>query len=197
MASRHFVAVVSGPDSTAYSRGSFTLDIVCGPSYPLRPPSVRFRTPVYHPNVSRRDGAICLDMLKPAPAGTWSAARCGLRVMLLSIRELLRAPNTKDPLEPSIVRFTAFQAALKPNLCASPHLSQAQQLEDNPDAFHAAVLEHTQKHAMASLDLPSASLVPATGAAPASAAAAAGTAAGRGAPGRLSVGGSKRSRDDE
>jgi len=96
-------AGISGPEGTAYTGGNFVLEIVCGPAYPLRPPSVRFRTPVYHPNVARGDGAICLDMLKPAPAGTWSAARCGVRVMLLSIRELLRTPNTKDPLETAIV----------------------------------------------------------------------------------------------
>jgi ubiquitin-conjugating enzyme E2 T len=76
---------------------------MCGSVYPLRPPSVRFITPVYHPNVATGDGAICLDLLKPPPAGTWSAARCGLRVMLLTIRELLREPNVSDPLEADIV----------------------------------------------------------------------------------------------
>ncbi len=191
---------ISGPDDTAYRGGKFDLDIVCGPSYPLRPPSVRFRTPVYHPNISRGDGAICLDLLKPPPNGTWSAARCGLRVMLLSIRELLRNPNVKDPLESSIVsRASPLCFIVLPR-----HFSfiQAQQLEDNPDAFHKAAATHTQTFAMsrqfsAASSASSSPALSAGAAATASSVSTCSATEGHHTPAaRLTIGGHKRQRTD-
>ena len=90
------------------------------------PPLLRhFLTPVYHPNIAQGTGAVCLDLLKPPPAGTWSPARCGLRVLLLSLQQLLATPNVHDPLEADI----------------------AAQLQSNPAAFRQAAQAHCAKHA--------------------------------------------------
>lgn len=45
--------VMSGPNSTAYSEGTFALFLHMTETYPQKAPTVRFITPVLHPNVSK------------------------------------------------------------------------------------------------------------------------------------------------
>ena len=50
-------AWIKGPSDTPYEGGVFQLDIRCGVDYPLAPPSMKFVTKVFHPNVHFRTGA--------------------------------------------------------------------------------------------------------------------------------------------
>lgn len=43
-----------------------------GPEYPMAPPSIRFVTKVFHPNVNFDSGEICLDILKREWSPAWS-----------------------------------------------------------------------------------------------------------------------------
>ena len=60
--------------------------------YPFVPPKMRFRSKVWHPNVSSANGAICLDILKDQ----WSPALT-LKTALLSLQALLSSPQPDDP----------------------------------------------------------------------------------------------------
>lgn len=87
-------ATVLGPSGTPYENLTFKLNLSFPASYPLAPPEVTFRTPIYHPNVDMA-GRICLDILKPAgqgKEGAWSAA-LNTGSVLLSIQSLLGEPN--------------------------------------------------------------------------------------------------------
>ena len=42
---------LQGPADTCYENGTFRLDINVPEHYPLVPPSVRFRTKIFHPNI--------------------------------------------------------------------------------------------------------------------------------------------------
>ena len=53
---------------------------------------MRFRSKVWHPNVSSANGAICLDILKD----NWSPALT-LKTALLSLQALLASPEPGDP----------------------------------------------------------------------------------------------------
>ena len=59
-------ARIIGPEDTPYAGGVFKLDVAVPEEYPIQPPSVRFVTRVYHPNIDA-DGRICLDLLKLPP----------------------------------------------------------------------------------------------------------------------------------
>lgn len=91
-------ATMEGPTETPYEGLTLKLKISFPSNYPMSPPQILFRTPIYHPNVDM-SGRICLDILKEAgPAeGAWSAALPTSSV-LLSIQSLLGEPNNSSPL---------------------------------------------------------------------------------------------------
>ncbi|QIW97489.1 hypothetical protein AMS68_003007 [Peltaster fructicola] len=92
-------ATITGPSGTPYENLTFRLSMSFPGNYPLSPPEVTFKTPVYHPNVDF-SGRICLDILKPGGVdteGAWSAV-LNVGSVLLSIQSLLGEPNNASPL---------------------------------------------------------------------------------------------------
>uniref|UniRef100_A0A8D1VE80 Ubiquitin conjugating enzyme E2 A n=1 Tax=Sus scrofa TaxID=9823 RepID=A0A8D1VE80_PIG len=56
-------AVIFGPEGTPFEDGTFKLTIEFTEEYPNKPPTVRFVSKMFHPNVYA-DGSICLDILQ-------------------------------------------------------------------------------------------------------------------------------------
>lgn len=98
-----FVALLAGPRDSPYEGGVFRLQVAVPPQYPLEPPSIRFKTCVFHPNVGRghTPGAICLDILRKE---AWSPALT-LERTLLSIASLLADPNPASPMDSEAARL--------------------------------------------------------------------------------------------
>ena len=113
-------ATIIGPDGSPYAGGIFKLNINIPTDYPFKPPTVSFKTRIYHPNISQ-EGSICLDILK----SQWSPALTILKV-LLSISSLLTDPNPNDPLEAEI----------------------ASQYKKNKEQFNKTASDWTKKYAM-------------------------------------------------
>mmetsp|Transcript_19941 Transcript_19941/g.56044 ORF Transcript_19941/g.56044 Transcript_19941/m.56044 type:complete len:191 (+) Transcript_19941:185-757(+) len=84
--------LLAGPADTPYQGGTFAVDIELGDSYPYEPPKMRFKTKIWHPNISSQNGAICLDILKDQ----WSPALT-IKTALLSLQALLCTPEPNDP----------------------------------------------------------------------------------------------------
>jgi ubiquitin-conjugating enzyme E2 C len=82
-----WTATLAGPEATPYADLNFKLRLEFPANYPYAPPTVIFRTPIYHPNVDF-SGRICLDILKEK----WSAAM-NVQSVLLSLQSLLGEPN--------------------------------------------------------------------------------------------------------
>lgn len=87
-----WVAKITGGSGTLYEGLKYKLSLSFHSRYPYTPPTVKFVTPCYHPNVDMH-GNICLDILKEK----WSALY-DVRTILLSIQSLLGEPNNDSPL---------------------------------------------------------------------------------------------------
>lgn len=88
----HWKCTIDGPKDTYYEGMEFSLTMNFPTDYPIAPPTVKFETPVYHPNIDM-SGNICLDVLKDQ----WSAM-LSIPSILLSIQQLLETPNNDSPL---------------------------------------------------------------------------------------------------
>lgn len=84
-------AVIFGPQQTYWEGGVFKLVMEFSEEYPSKPPNVRFKSRIYHPNVYQ-DGNICLDILQ----NQWSPIY-DVWAILTSIRSLLNDPNPVSP----------------------------------------------------------------------------------------------------
>ena len=82
-------ATSAGPDNTSYKHGIFEVNIKFGTEYPFKPPTVVFRSKMFHPNIAS-DGRICLDTLGTA----WTPAMT-VKVVLFSLMVLLQEPNNE------------------------------------------------------------------------------------------------------
>ncbi|KAI1001611.1 hypothetical protein K3495_g6590 [Podosphaera aphanis] len=87
-----WTATIAGPEDTPYAGLSFKLTFSFPCNYPYAPPTVLFKTPIYHPNVDF-SGRICLDILDDK----WTAAY-NIQTILLSLQSLLGEPNNSSPL---------------------------------------------------------------------------------------------------
>ncbi|PKY00814.1 ubiquitin-conjugating enzyme E2-20 kDa [Aspergillus campestris IBT 28561] len=87
-----WTATITGPTETPYEGLTFKLSFTFPNNYPYAPPTVLFKTPIYHPNFDF-SGRICLDIL----GEKWSAVY-NVQSVLLSLQSLLGEPNNASPL---------------------------------------------------------------------------------------------------
>lgn len=119
----NLTAVLRGPEGTAYEGksfanhpknttipsansflpgGLFTLSLSLPPTYPNLPPTITFKTPCCHANVSFSTGEICLDLLTPT---SWTPAY-GLVTALEAVQLLLASGGEVDsPLNLDLARL--------------------------------------------------------------------------------------------
>ena len=88
------IAKPTRKDSPYYYGGQWKLSINVPTSYPIDPPTIKFVTPIVHPNINLGSGEICLDILKKE---SWSPA-WNLEHLVVAILMLLDQPEPDSPL---------------------------------------------------------------------------------------------------
>nr|XP_039260761.1 ubiquitin-conjugating enzyme E2 A-like [Styela clava] len=83
--------VIFGPAETPFEHGIFRLSMDFTEDYPNKPPSVKFISKMFHPNVYS-DGRICIDILENKWSPTYNVSS-----ILTSIQSLLDEPNPSSP----------------------------------------------------------------------------------------------------
>jgi ubiquitin-protein ligase len=141
-------AIIEGPKETPFEGGSFALAIEFPADYPIRPPTVKFVTPVFHPNVTK-EGGICLNLLKEdwKPLITMPALLSSIRLLLATPNMEVRSYGGKNggggvclgcflhfPLPPTIL----LQEAL--------HVEAVELFRKSPEEYEAKAREWTAKY---------------------------------------------------
>ncbi|KAF3457685.1 hypothetical protein FNV43_RR02343 [Rhamnella rubrinervis] len=85
-------AAIFGPYDTPYEHGVFFLSIDLHPQHPTKPPTIKFLTKVFHPNIDE-GGKIYVDILEEEK---WRPVHT-IESLLLSICSLLAEPDPVDP----------------------------------------------------------------------------------------------------
>jgi ubiquitin-protein ligase len=103
---RNFVCV--GPKGTPWEGNAYEGTIEFPSKFPFKPPSIKFKSYVFHPNIYRPSGgsrgSVCISILDPAPdstnyvreSETWRAVH-GIESIFLSIFSLFHDPNNDSP----------------------------------------------------------------------------------------------------
>ena len=114
--------VILGPPNSPYADGTFRVKLRFPPQYPFKPPSVKFLTKIYHPNVTAAEGEVCPTLLSE----NW-APHLNIRYVMECLRTLLICPNSDDAMDENI----------------------GQQYRENRMEFDAMAIKWTKLHATA------------------------------------------------
>lgn len=92
-----------GPPGTCYEGGLFPAVLHFPRDYPLAPPTMRFTSPLFHPNIYP-DGRVCISILHPpgddpnmyeSSSERWSPVQ-SVEKILLSVVSMLAEPNDES-----------------------------------------------------------------------------------------------------
>jgi ubiquitin-protein ligase len=92
-----WVVHMSGPEGCVYESGVYSISFVFPENYPFKHPDVKFITPMYHPNIKKDSGEICMDVF----ASSWSPTQ-KVKDILEKLVSMIKSPSTDSPLEPEI-----------------------------------------------------------------------------------------------
>ncbi|KAG2176815.1 hypothetical protein INT44_007479 [Umbelopsis vinacea] len=97
------VLVIGTPD-TIYEGGFFKAHLIFPSTYPMMPPTMKFVSDMYHPNVYP-DGTVCISILHPPgddkygyekASERWSPVHT-VETILISVISMLSSPNDESP----------------------------------------------------------------------------------------------------
>ncbi|KAL7671060.1 hypothetical protein ACOME3_005974 [Neoechinorhynchus agilis] len=87
---REFTAKLDGPKDTIYEGGRWLIHVSLTADYPLSPPRLTFRNPIYHPNICPKSGIICMNVFH----ADWSPVYDLKVIFDLHLPQLLTYPNS-------------------------------------------------------------------------------------------------------
>ena len=94
-----WMVYLPGPSGSPFEGGTFKLSFDFPANYPFKHPEVKFITPMYHPNIKKDTGEICIDVF----ASSWSPTQ-KVADIIEKLASLLTSPSTSSPLESEICK---------------------------------------------------------------------------------------------
>lgn len=99
---KHWEVTIPGPRDSPFEGGKFKIEILLADDYPNTPPTCRFITKVFHPNISFINGSICVNFLKksgdsPNMYSSWTNKKT-ICDIIVGLYGLLKFPNQGSPL---------------------------------------------------------------------------------------------------
>mmetsp|Transcript_736 Transcript_736/g.1496 ORF Transcript_736/g.1496 Transcript_736/m.1496 type:complete len:127 (+) Transcript_736:544-924(+) len=94
-----------GPDGTLYEGGFFKASLVFPADFPNMPPTMKFVSDMWHPNVYE-DGKVCISILHPPGEDAMNAQESaaerwrpilGVEQIVISVVSMLSDPNDESP----------------------------------------------------------------------------------------------------
>ena len=80
------------PSEVPYNKGAFRIEVTFPEQYPFKPPTVVFKTKIFHPNVDE-EGRVCLNIINPE---NWKPATKAKQI----IEALVKLVNEPEPDHP-------------------------------------------------------------------------------------------------
>ena len=96
---------LEGPPDSLYEGGLFTAILNFPSDFPNQPPSMKFETSMWHPNIYP-DGNVCISILHPPGTDRFNEQETaderwrpilGVEAILMSVLSMLLAPNLDSP----------------------------------------------------------------------------------------------------
>ena len=97
--------VFEGPEDSLYEGGYFKAQLKFPDDYPNNPPSMTFKTKMWHPNI-HSDGKVCISILHPPGVDAMNAQESaeerwrpilGVEAILISVISMMNDPNIESP----------------------------------------------------------------------------------------------------
>ncbi|XP_070813351.1 ubiquitin-conjugating enzyme E2-18 kDa-like [Pituophis catenifer annectens] len=87
------------PDNPPYNKGAFWIEISFPCEYPLRPPTIRFKTQIYHPNVDEK-GKCCLPIISEKNWEPYTR----IEQVIYALIELVNKPDIDHPVNLEVAK---------------------------------------------------------------------------------------------
>jgi len=81
------------PTAIPYNKGAFKFEVIFPEQYPFKPPTIKFKTKIYHPNIDEA-GQVCLNIIN---SEQWKPATKIIQVFEALVK-LVNEPEPDHPL---------------------------------------------------------------------------------------------------
>jgi len=137
-------AQITGPEGTPFEDGLFVAKLVFPQDYPLNPPTMRFVSEIFHPNIYP-DGRVCISILHPPGADPlgyetsserWSPVQ-SVEKILLSVMSMVAEPNINSPANVDAAKMWRDDRAQFRKI-ARRHCNKSLELDEDDDVGSSA-----------------------------------------------------------
>lgn len=103
----HWRLIINGVEGTILSGGLFPAEMKFPDNFPLDPPVMNFKCPMWHPNIDEKSGLVCISILHKAGVDEtnpqekacerWNPTHT-VESIVISVISMLQDPNPESPL---------------------------------------------------------------------------------------------------